>query len=302
MNYRHAYHAGNFADVMKHIVLTRVIEHLKRKAKPFRYVDTHAGVGMYDLSGDEAQRSGEWRRGIGMTLKPGELVPKGVQAGSELADLLTPYFDVLRSVNGGARNDEGEIGAAVQGLRFYPGSGLFASKLMRADDRLVLNELHPDDGRALRRTVVRDERVRTLELDGWMTIKSVLPPKERRGVLLVDPPFEVAAEFKRLETALDDATARFATGVTLLWYPIKEGGAAAAFLKRMTNSGHSRLLAAELLIRHRDTAQGLNGAGLLIHNPPYGLDEQISTILPWIANCLELQPGSGWRVVWISGE
>jgi len=302
MNYRHAYHAGNFADVMKHIVLTRVIEHLKHKDKPFRYVDTHAGAGMYDLTGDEARRSGEWRRGIGMMLEPGQLAPKGVDEGSDLAALLTPYFNVLRSVNGGSQREDGQIGEAAQGLRFYPGSGLFASKLMRADDRLVLNELHPEDGRALRRTVVRDERVRTLELDGWMTIRSVLPPKERRGVLLVDPPFELAGEFKRLETALDDATTRFATGITLLWYPIKDGGASAAFVKRMTKSGHTRLLSVELLIRHRDTAQGLNGAGLLIHNPPYGLDEQISMILSWIADCMDLQVGSGRAVDWISGE
>jgi 23S rRNA (adenine2030-N6)-methyltransferase len=302
MNYRHAYHAGNFADVMKHIVLTRVIEHLKRKDKPFRYIDTHAGVGMYDLWGDEAQRSGEWRRGVGMTLKPGQLAPKGVADGSELADLLAPYFSVLRAVNGRIRENQEGGEAANQSLRFYPGSGVFASKLMRAEDRLVLNELHPEDARALRRTVARDERVRTLELDGWMTVKSVLPPIERRGVLLVDPPFEAAGEFKRLETALDHATARFATGVTLLWYPIKEGGAAAAFVKRMANSDHSRLLTAELLIRHRDTAQGLNGAGLLIHNPPYGLDEQISAILPWMAECLDLRAGSGWRVDWITGE
>jgi 23S rRNA (adenine2030-N6)-methyltransferase len=295
MNYRHAFHAGNFADVMKHIVLVRVIEYLKQKPKPFRFIDTHAGIGQYDISGDEARRSGEWRDGIGRLLSGHGFAAQGVKPDSELASLLQPYLDVLSAVNGGQNGVD-------QPLRYYPGAGEIARRLLRPDDRLVLNELHPDDARAQRRHMAGDERVKTLQLDGWMLVKSVLPPKERRGVMLVDPSFEVAGEFQRLEAVLADATARFATGVTLLWYPIKAASGAEAFVKRMANSGYNRLLQAELLVRHRDTLQGLNGSGLLIHNPPYGLDEQLKLIMPYLSEKLGQQAGAGAHVTWLAGE
>jgi len=292
MNYRHAYHAGNFADVMKHIIIVRLIEHMKRKDKPFRFVDTHAGIGMYDLSGDQAQRSGEWRDGAGK-LADATLEPIGVPPGSALGGLLAPYFDVLKAVNRGC-------GEPVP--RFYPGAGEFARRLMRPDDRLLLNELHPEDARALRRQVGRDERVGTMQLDGWMVLKSVLPPKERRGIVLVDPPFEEPGEFERLQSALDEATSRFATGVSVLWYPIKEGGAAERFVKRMATRGLRRLLVAELMIRHPDMPRGLNGSGLLIHNPPYGVDQQLELILPWLKQRLGQSGAAAARVEWIVGE
>ncbi|MFT5509389.1 MAG: 23S rRNA (adenine2030-N6)-methyltransferase [Hyphomicrobiaceae bacterium] len=295
MNYRHAFHAGNFADVMKHIALARVIEHLKLKDKPFRFIDTHAGTGLYDISGDEAERSGEWREGIGAVLDDGKLAPFQASPGSNLAGLLEPYFNVLRELNGATQDES-------RGLRYYPGAGELARRLMREDDRLVLNELHPDDGAALRQRMFRDERVRTLQLDGWLAVKSLLPPKERRSVMLIDPPFEQVGEFARLEQALSDAIARFATGTTMIWFPIKAGGASDAFLKRMAQSGHTRLLAAELLIRHRDTPQGLNGAGLLIHNPTYGLDQQLELILAWLSRQFGQSAGAGSNVRWLAGE
>ncbi len=295
MNYRHAFHAGNFADVLKHLVLVRVIEHLKRKNKPFRFIDTHAGTGIYDVSGDEARRSGEWRDGIGLVLEDQDCQPVNVTPDSELATLVAPYFDVLRTLNAGRAQD---------GIRLhcYPGSGEFARRLMREQDRLVLNELHPDDAVTLRRFMARDERVRTLQLDGWMAVKSLLPPKERRGVMLVDPPFEQAGEFARLQTALDEAVARFATGVTLLWYPIKAGGAAGAFVNKIAHSGHDRLLMVEVLVRHRDMPGGLNGAGLIIHNPTFSLDRHMQTILPWLVGQVGKQAGATWNVEWLAGE
>ncbi|MGI9479095.1 MAG: 23S rRNA (adenine(2030)-N(6))-methyltransferase RlmJ [Hyphomicrobiaceae bacterium] len=300
MNYRHAFHAGNFADVMKHIALVRVIEHLAQKDKPFRVIDTHAGIGLYDLTGDEAQRSGEWRNGVGAVFDAQHLAPVGVAAGSQLDALLEPYFRVLREVNGTHASALGDgIGAE---LRYYPGAVEIARRLMRDDDRLVANELHAADAAQLRRLMKRDERVRALQLDGWQAAKSLLPPKERRGVVLIDPPFERAGEFARLESALDEIVARFATGTTLIWYPIKAGGEAAAFLKRMTKSGHRRLLSAELLVRHRDTQQGLNGSGLLVHNPTFGLDEQFQVILPWLVENLGQRAGATWHVTWLAGE
>jgi len=313
MNYRHAYHTGNFADVMKHLTLVRVIEHLKLKKKPFRFIDTHAGAGLYDLGGDEAQRSDEWRTGIGALLTADTLEPS-VALSSGLEELVQPYFDAVRSFNVGAvpvvdqaplRSGQDDCSApatVARRLGYYPGSGLLARHLLRADDRMVLNELHPEDVVALRRSVGRDQRVRILDLDGWTVVKSTLPPKERRGVLLIDPPFELAGEFKRLEAALGEATSRFATGVSLLWYPIKAGGASENFVRQMTKAGHKRLLCAELLIRHRDHVPGLNGSGLLIHNPPYGLDVQLETLLGWLGNQLGAGAGASSRVEWLAGE
>lgn len=305
MNYRHAFHAGNFADVVKHIVLVRVIEHLKLKEKPFRFIDTHAGTGLYDISGDEARRSGEWRQGIGAILADDELAPAGVAPGSGIAELLAPFFAVLRSVNGaGAVWSDGEaraIGGDRQ-LRYYPGAGEIARRLLRPQDRLVLNELHQEDAHALRRLMGRDDRVRTLEIDGWAAVKSLLPPKERRGVMLIDPPFEIAGEFKRLEDALTDATERFATGTTILWFPIKAGGSAGGFVARMQKSGHRRLLLAELLVCHRDAVKGLNGCGLIIHNPPFGLDQQLAEVLAWLGPRLAQHAGAATEVRWLTGE
>ena len=296
MNYRHAFHAGNFADVLKHVVVMRVIEYLKGKDKPFRFIDTHAGVGIYDVSGDEAQRTGEWRDGIGRILCPDRWQLAGVAADREIVDLLRPYVDVIRDLNRASER------SGVAGMRLYPGAGELARRLLRVDDRLVLNELHPEDARLLRRCMARDERVRTLQLDGWMAVRSLLPPKERRGVMLVDPPFEKQGEFKRLEAVLGDATARFATGVSVLWYPIKEGGAANAFVNHMAASGVPRLLAVELLVGHRDTAGGLNGSGLIVHNPPYGLERQLNVIVPWLAERLGQRAGAQGRVFQLTGE
>lgn len=290
MNYRHAFHAGNFADVMKHLALTRVFEHLKHKEKPFCFVDTHAGAGIYDLTAGEATRSGEWRQGIAKLLPEGTFeLPSEVP--DDLRNLINPYLAALHSTNAGN-----------SGLLLYPGAGALARQLLRPQDRLVLNELHPEDVGLLKGSMRRDPRVRVLNLDGWTVVKSVLPPKERRGVMLIDPPFEQPGEFSRLEAALKEATDRFATGISVLWYPIKAGGQAEGFVKRMTDSKHKRLLCAELLTRHRDTPQGLNGSGLLIHNPPYGLDDQLRMLLEWLSACLSQGPGASSRVEWLTGE
>ena len=318
MNYRHAYHAGNFADVMKHLTIVRVIEHLKLKDKPFRFIDTHAGAGLYDLSGDEARRSGEWRTGIGALLDEETLAPTGLLQ-EDIEALVLPYFDAVRSFNakceqvgdhdapefGGPLDQEAlrvQASTSCQRLQHYPGSGLLARRLLRPQDRAVLNELHRDDVLKLRHAVGRDRRVSILDLDGWTVVKSTLPPKERRGILLLDPPFELIGEFKRLEAALAEATRRFATGISLLWYPVKAGGASENFVRQMAKAGHKRLLCAELLIRHRDHAPGLNGSGLLIHNPPYGLDAQLKVLLGWLSENLASGAGAGSRVEWLAGE
>lgn len=292
MNYRHAFHAGNFADVIKHVTLTRVIAYLKRKATPFRFIDTHAGVGLYDLASEAGERSPEWQRGIAR-LYDGEGFTRLSDAEGEVGELLAPYLDVIEAVNRDAGADR---------LRYYPGAGEIARRMMRADDRVVLNELHDTDAKLLKEQMARDRRVVTMAIDGWTAVKSLLPPKERRGVVLIDPPFEQAGDFKRLEMALEAAHSRFDGGIVMLWYPIKAGAEAGQLTKRLGRGVIRRLLAVELTVRHRDQPGALNGSGLIIRNPPYGLEQELGILLPWLRSRLGEAAGSRAQAVWLVGE
>ncbi|MDX2157242.1 MAG: 23S rRNA (adenine(2030)-N(6))-methyltransferase RlmJ [Hyphomicrobiaceae bacterium] len=280
MNYRHAFHAGNFADVLKHAVLALVLEHLKLKPKPFAVIDTHAGVGLYRLDGPEAARTGEWQHGIGRLLGP--------DAGplpDAIAHLLSSYLGAVT-----AANPDG-------GLTRYPGSPALALALMRPQDRLVANELHPEDAEALRRAIGRDPRARVLALDGWLALKANLPPKERRGVVLIDPPFEEPGEFDRLVQALGEGLLRFATGTYLLWFPIKDARAVAAFEAALARLELEKLVWAELRLTPRTAGAKLHGTGLAILNPPFRLAEQLETLLAFLAGRLATEDaGASWSV------
>lgn len=274
MNYRHAYHAGNFADVLKHVVLSLSLVHMAKKAAPFRVIDTHAGIGMYDLAGEEAGKTGEWRGGIGRLLGP-DADPLPAAA----AELMKPYLGAV-----GALNPDGV-------LRRYPGSPCLALALMREGDRLVANELHPEDAATLRRTLARDRRAKVLELDGWLALKAQLPPKERRGVILVDPPFEEPGELDRIVTGFDNARRRFGSGVYLLWYPIKDPRSLARFHQALANIAPPESLAIELLIRAPVVPDRLNGCGLIVLNPPFTLEADLGVLLPVLAE--RLSDGTG---------
>jgi 23S rRNA (adenine2030-N6)-methyltransferase len=278
MNYRHAYHAGNFADVLKHAVLALVIEYLKLKPAPFRVIDTHAGIGLYDLGGDEAGKTGEWREGIGRVLV--------ADFSPEVAAALAPYLGVVRAVNG----DD------AKSLRRYPGSPLIARYLMRAGDALVLNELHPEDNVALKREFARDGQVKVLELDGFTALKALLPPKERRGVALVDPAYEEPGELDRLVQGLKEASRRFAGGSLLLWYPIKDERAVGVFRREIAALGIAKVLAVELTIRGGNDPTLLNGCGLIIVNPPFTLAEKLKALLPELSRVLAQGKGAGFRI------
>lgn len=294
MNYRHAFHAGNFADVMKHAILVRILDYLKRKPAPFRFIDTHAGTGLYDLASDAGERSPEWREGIGRLIAPGALAPlKQDDDDPAAVAMIAPYLQIVAAVNR-AR----EAGA----LRYYPGSGEIARRMLRADDTAVLNELRATDAQMLKGQMRHDRRVKTLAIDGWSAVKSLLPPKEHRGVILIDPPFEEAGEFQRLEAALAAARKRFEAGSVMLWYPIKAGGDAARFTKRLAGGPIRRLLLAELLVRHPEQRRRLNGAGLIIRNAPYGLDRELEIMLPWLVCRLVQGAGAKARVTWLVGE
>jgi len=286
MNYRHAYHAGNFADVIKHAVLALVIEHLKRKPAPFRVIDTHAGIGVYDLTAEEAVKTGEWHDGIGRIWQG----PGSSPLPDNIHDVLAPYLATVRSLNEG------------DDLRIYPGSPFVAKALMRPQDVLMVNELHPGDHQVLLRRLRSDARARVTNIDGWIALRSVLPPKERRGVVLIDPPFEVEGERGRLVSGLKDGLARFATGTYLLWYPIKELAPVAALKREIVASGVEKLLCAELFVHRPGDPRRLNGCGLLVVNPPYQLDERLRVLLPFLVERLGQSPDACFNLTWLATE
>jgi 23S rRNA (adenine2030-N6)-methyltransferase len=272
MNYRHAYHAGNFADVLKHAILALVIEHLKLKPAPFRVIDTHAGIGVYDLHAEQAGKTGEWRDGIARLL--------AARKPDAIASVLQPYLDALAP------------GFVDGALRFYPGSPLIARRLARANDRIMANELHPEDHTSLVALFDRDRQVKVSSMDGWTALKAFLPPVERRGVVLIDPPFEEQGEFERMTDGLRDAVRRFATGTVLLWYPIKDTKAVDAFEQQITRSCTAASLVVRLMISNGSDSRILNGSGLVVINPPYTLESKLQSLLPFLAKTLGRDNGA----------
>jgi 23S rRNA (adenine2030-N6)-methyltransferase len=286
MNYRHAYHAGNFADVLKHVVLALVIEYLKRKPSPFRVIDVHAGAGRYALTSPEAGKTGEWLSGIGRLL--------GANARPLPADAarhLQPYLQAVRAENPGA------------GLEVYPGSPALALRLMRGHDVLIANELHPEDRKHLKAAIGSDRRAKVLALDAWVALKSLLPPKERRAIVLIDPPFEEAHELDRIAEGLAQGLQRFATGVYLAWYPIKDPKPIARFHADLAARGFAQLLRIELLIHPVTDSERLNGCGLIVANPPFTLEAELAAILPELARRLAPgRAGARYRLDWIEAR
>ena len=282
MNYRHAYHAGNFADVVKHVVLSRIIEYLKRKDAPFRVIDTHAGIGLYDLSSDAAARTGEWLGGIGRLA--------GKVFSAEATALLQPYLGAAGLADG--------TGAITS----YPGSPLITRRLLRKQDRLFAIELHPEDAAELRQLFAGDIQTRVLELDGWLALGAQLPPKERRGLVLVDPPFEEPGEFERMANALVKAHQRWPGGIYALWYPVKNANEVAAFRDRLSQAGIPKILDVSFAIRRPSPEPRLDGCGMTVVNPPYALEAELKAVLPALHALLADDPRATWSVDWLVGE
>ena len=281
MNYRHAYHAGNFADVLKHATLALIVEHLKRKPTPFRVIDTHAGPGLYDLTGIQAEKTGEWKQGIAHLYGP-----EAGRLPQDIAPLLAAYLSAVAQQN------------PAGGLARYPGSPCLARSLLRPEDRLVVNELHPEDATELKSLFTRDRQTTVLHLDGWTALKSLLPPKEKRGVILIDPPFEQPGELDRLVDGLREAVSRFATGIYMLWYPIKNPKMIATFHSALTIGGYPKLLVAELMLRAPHDIDRLNGTGIAILNPPWQLDDQLNKLLPFLSSRMGENDASH-RLFWL---
>lgn len=282
MNYRHIYHAGNFADVVKHAILSRIVDYLKRKDKAFRVIDTHAGIGLYDLTSEAAQKTGEWRGGIGRVIAA-DLEPAA-------AALLAPYLDAVR-----AFNPDG-------GVRHYPGSPRIVRHLLRERDRLTAVELHPVDAEALKQEFAGDVQTRVIELDGWLALGAQLPPKEKRGLVLIDPPFEEQGEFERIAAKLARAHRRWPGGVYAVWYPIKDREAAARFRDGFRDGHIAKVLDVWMTVRGAADVPRLDGTGLLIVNPPFPLAGELAIMLPALARLLADGPGAAWHVEDLAGE
>ncbi len=282
MNYRHAYHAGNFADVVKHVVLTRIVDYLKRKDKGFRVIDTHAGRGLYDLSSLEAQKTREWQAGIGRVL--------GHAFRPEAAALLSPYLEAVRAANPGG------------GVTHYPGSPWIVRHLLRRQDRLTAIEMHPEDAAALSRRFAGDIQTRVIELDGWLALGAHLPPKEKRGLVLVDPPFEAAGEFDRLVEGLTKAHRRWPGGIYALWYPIKDRRAVNAFRAALAETRIPKIVDIRFEIRPASSDQRLDGSGMVVVNAPFSLKAELDVLLPALSRVLSEPAGGSNRVVEITGE
>ena len=282
MNYRHAFHAGSFADVFKHAVLARILHYLREKPAAFRVIDTHAGAGIYDLTSAEANRGGEWHDGIERLLA----VPLPAPA----ASLLAPYLEVIGALN--ARGD----------LKVYPGSPALARAWLRPQDKLIACELEPKAARALAGHLRGDPRIKTLAIDGWTALTAYVPPPERRGLVLVDPPFEEDSDFVQLARGLAEAHRKWATGIYALWYPIKGRPEPDALAKRLRRLGIAKMLRAELIVAPLSDPARLNGCGLILVNPPWTLESELSTLLPALAANLGRQGKGGFRLDWLTGE
>jgi 23S rRNA (adenine2030-N6)-methyltransferase len=265
MNYRHAFHAGNFADVVKHVVLTRILVYLHEKPAAFRVIDTHAGAGLYDLTSEEARRGGEWLTGIARVIQ--------ARFSENALPLLKPYLDIVR-----AFNPPGELAA-------YPGSPLIARALLRPQDRLTACEVADGARKDLIDALRRDPQAKVVDLDGWVALPAFVPPNERRGVVLIDPPFEAKDEFERLADRFEAAFAKWPTGIYVLWYPGKSRRAADELADHVaaiadTTRPAGKCMRLEFSVAPQTTGAPLASTGLLIVNPPYKLQGELKAILP----------------------
>lgn len=282
MNYRHAFHAGNFGDVLKHLVVTALIEALRVKPAPMVYIDTHAGSSLYDLSGEEAKRTGEYREGVARLFDLHQ-PPR----------LLDAYLQAVRSIQPADR----------EGVSLYPGSPRLAATLLGAQDRMVLCELHPDIHDQLKRRMGPDRRAQIHRRDGYEALAGLVPPQERRGLVLIDPPYEEQnAEFGRIGDALEQAFQRWPQGVYAVWYPIKIRPQLAPFRRWLVESAPRSVLLAELAVRGCDSPLRMNGSGMAIINPPWRVDEALAGTLPVLRKALAQDAGAHFRLDWLKRE
>jgi 23S rRNA (adenine2030-N6)-methyltransferase len=281
MNYRHAFHAGGFADVIKHIVLVRMLLYLQEKQAAFRVIDTHAGAGLYDLTGEEARRGGEWLTGIARIMQ--------ARFSETTLPLVMPYLDIVRAFNPG------------RDLAAYPGSPLIARALLRPQDRLTACEVEPKARKRLIDALRRDTQARVVDLDGWLALPAFVPPNERRGLVLIDPPYEQKDEFERLAEGFAEAYAKWPTGSYLLWYPVKSRRATDTLARHVAeivaaSKPAGKALRLEFSVAPQAADAALVSTGLLIVNPPWTLLGELKAILPELEKPLGQGGASRFRL------
>ncbi|GKW17863.1 MULTISPECIES: 23S rRNA (adenine(2030)-N(6))-methyltransferase RlmJ [Pectobacterium] len=273
LSYRHSFHAGNHADVLKHTVQSLIITALKEKEKPFLYLDTHAGAGRYQLSGEHAERTGEYLDGIAKIWQRDDIPAE-----------LEPYMQAVRTYNHNGQ------------LRYYPGSPLIARQLLREQDKLHLTELHPSDFPLLRNEFQKDSRTKVLRDDGYQQLKSQLPPLSRRGFMLIDPPYELKTDYQAVVKGIQEGHKRFGTGVFALWYPVVLRQHIKRMLKELEATGIRNILQIELAVRPDSDRYGMTASGMIVINPPWKLAAQMKSVLPWLHSVL-VPEGTGHTLV-----
>ncbi|MEQ9889375.1 23S rRNA (adenine(2030)-N(6))-methyltransferase RlmJ [Pectobacterium zantedeschiae] len=273
LSYRHSFHAGNHADVLKHTVQSLIITALKEKEKPFLYLDTHAGAGRYQLSGEHAERTGEYLDGIAKIWQRDDIPAE-----------LEPYMQAVHTYNHNGQ------------LRYYPGSPLIARQLLREQDKLHLTELHPSDFPLLRNEFQKDSRTKVLRDDGYQQLKSQLPPLSRRGFILIDPPYELKTDYQDVVKGIKEGHKRFGTGVFALWYPVVLRQNIKRMLKELEATGIRNILQIELAVLPDSDRYGMTASGMIVINPPWKLAAQMKSVLPWLHNVL-VPEGTGHTLV-----
>lgn len=279
LSYRHGYHAGNFADVFKHSILCLVVQSLQKKDKPFVYLDTHAGAGIYELNSALARKNREHTDGIIRIWRT-----------TDRPEALTPYLNAISSLNQSER------------LGTYPGSPKLAQLLLRPNDRMELCELHSSEVPNLKAAFKGDRRVHVHQMDGYQALKAFLPPAERRGVVLCDPAYELKDERKRVISGITDAWQRWPTGLYIIWYPILERPEADWFHRQFKRSGIKKIWASELRVFGEDRPDRLNGTGMIVINPPWQLDAQMNSLGPWLAKMMAQEGEGHYRQSWLVAE
>lgn len=278
LSYRHSFHAGNHADVLKHIVQSLILNALQQKETPFVYHDTHSGVGRYDLTHEWSEKTGEYKQGIGRLWQQTD-TPAAIDS----------YLDAVKALN---QDEE---------LRYYPGSPRIARAHLRAQDRMVLSELHPSDYPLLEQEFARDRQVAIYKQDGFARLKASLPPKERRGLVLIDPPYELAKEYRDVVQAIAQSHKRWSTGIYAIWYPVVNRCDIEDMLEGLANLGIRKILQIELGVAPDTNQRGMTASGMIVINPPWKLESEMQTILPFLKQAIA--PATGhFKVEWVVPE
>lgn len=278
LSYRHSFHAGNHADVLKHLVLTLILSALKQKEKGFFYLDTHAGTGRYSLMSAEAEKTGEYIEGIARLWDR-----------TDLPEEVALYLNEIKKINSGK-------------LRFYTGSPLLAVQQLRAQDRALLTELHPNDFPLLRNEFAKHDNVVTKRENGFQQLKAALPPKEKRGLVLIDPPYELKEDYELVVQAIIEGYKRFATGVYAIWYPVVLRQHTKRIVRGLQATGIRKILQVELAVRPDSDQRGMTASGMIVINPPWQLESQMKKVLPYLTEVLVPEGTGDWTVSWITPE